>query len=68
MKIFKKGQILCPNCHTWVSQSVLKRLSKKARDELKFLSDGEPVEKFSRIYECPRCQSPIVRCPKKTEA
>jgi len=66
MKIFKKAQILCPYCHTWVPQQLLELIPKKLRPEE--LSDGEPADNYSRIYRCPRCQSPIVRCPKEAKA
>lgn len=66
MKIFKKAQILCPYCHTWVPQQLLELIPKKLRPEE--LSDGEPADKYSRIYRCPRCQAPIVRSPKEARA
>jgi hypothetical protein len=63
MKIFKKAQVLCHYCHTWIPQQLLQLVPKSARPEQ--LSDGESPDKFSRFYRCPRCQSPIVRCPKE---
>ena len=64
MRIFKKAEILCRYCGTWIPQQLLQLLPKKERPE--FLTDGERAGKYSRIYKCPRCQTPIVRSPKVT--
>jgi hypothetical protein len=65
MKIFKKAQVLCPYCHTWLPQQRLVTVPKKLLTQLEEFSDGEPADKFSRAWSCPRCQCIIVRSPKE---
>jgi hypothetical protein len=64
MKIFRgrSVQILCGLCHAWIPLQHVRQIRKIAQPQR--FSDGRGVEEFSRIYECPRCQGPILRSPK----